>query len=491
MKEQAGVPLQPRHDPLPSLAQILRRDYGLSRADDGTGRAASAAADPDPVTGLPTLAQMGELIRCLIGAARRSRHALAVVTVRLDGFTRLAQLHDGTVCEALLRQTGAVLAAEARHCGSVAYVAEGDFLVILHELNDCADAAFPVRRMLDALGAAQAAGSFPLSVTATAGIAVFPADGDDFDTLLGKAGAATRGAGRPSRGSLRFHSNEFDLLAKQRWRLETGLREAVQRHDLGVHYQPQFDLQTGRLCGVEALARWFLADGSAVGPSVFIPVAERTGLMGELGAWVLELACATVSGWHAVNESPPTLGVNVSPQQLDHVFPALIGARLARSGFPADRLELEVTESALSADPYGAIECLEQWKQLGVRIAVDHFGVGFSSLSYLTRLPIDRLKIDKSLIHNMTFERRSAAIVRSVISLARELGVAVLAEGVETERQVGMLQSLGCEQAQGYLFAHPVPAKEARALLAKSWGRRLPPPAFEAAVPGIGGSYAH
>jgi diguanylate cyclase (GGDEF)-like protein len=527
MKDEGRVPFEPRRNPLPTLAQMLRADYGLrspaqaggahagaghaETAPAGAGHAGtadavvdrSATSDYDALTGLPTLAHMSVLIRCLIDAARRKEQCLALALVRLDGFRRHRLQHgDG---DAVLRLTGTVLAAEAGHCGSVARVGAGEFLVVLHDLGDAAEAAKPVRRMLDALAQAHTdahaqaqaqaqagdAGSAPVTatagsapatataasapVTATAGIAVFPADGDDLPTLLRKASAATRGGGQPGRDALRFHSSEVDLVAKQRWRLETGLRDAVQRHDLGVHYQPQFELQGGRICGVEALARWHLADGSAVGPSVFIPLAERTGLICDLGAWVLELACGTVSAWRVADDEPPTLCVNVSAHQIDASFPALLGGSIARSGFPAERLELEVAEATLSADPSAAIECLDQWKQLGVRIAVDHFGVGFSSLSHLTRLPIDRLKIDKSLVHSMCFEKRSAAIVRSIISLARELGVNVLAEGVETELQLELLQEWGCEQAQGYLFAQPVPAKEARALLGKSWGRRSDP----------------
>ena len=476
MEDEGRVPFEPRRDSLPNLAQMLRTDYGLRSGDAGTADAAAieaaaveaaavdmgapqsflercAAHDYDALTGLPTLAHMSELIRCLIDAARRKDRSLGLGLVRLDGFRRHALQHGG---DKLMRLAGTVLVAEAAHCGSVDRVGASEFLVVLHDLGDGAEAAKPVRRMLDALAQALAEAASPAPVTAIAGIAVFPADGDDLQTLLRKASAATRGSSQPGRDALRFHSNEVDLVAKQRWRLETGLRDAVQRHDLGVHYQPQFELRGGRICGVEALARWYLADGSAVGPSVFIPVAERNGLIGELGAWVLELACGTVSGWHGADEQPPTLGVNVSPHQIDASFPALLGGSLARSGFPAERLELEVTEATLSADPCGAIECLDQWKQLGVRIAVAHFGVGFSSLSYLTRLPIDRLKIDKSLVHEMVFEKRSAAIVRSIISLARELGVNVLAEGVETERQLQLLQEWGCEQAQGYLLGQTV-----------------------------------
>jgi EAL domain-containing protein (putative c-di-GMP-specific phosphodiesterase class I) len=257
--------------------------------------------------------------------------------------------------------------------------------------------------------------------------------------------------------------------------LEARLSDAVMRRGLKVHFQPQYEVDCGQGCGVEALARWTLPDGEEVSPTVFIPMAERTAMICPLGNWVLEHACATVAAWGDLGGHAPTLSVNVSTHQIDEGFGAVIERIIRLTGLAGDRLELEITESALIADADLAIECLEQWRTLGVHIAVDDFGTGYSSLNYLSRLPVDRLKLDKSFAQRMIFEKKTAAIVRSVLALGKEMGIAVLVEGVETERQFALLQHWGCRQVQGFLLAKPLPAEEARALLLLPWGARLAP----------------
>jgi EAL domain-containing protein (putative c-di-GMP-specific phosphodiesterase class I) len=259
------------------------------------------------------------------------------------------------------------------------------------------------------------------------------------------------------------------------------LRHAIEHGELSLHYQPQYELHGGRNCGVEALARWFLPSGESIPPAHFIQRAEKHGLIAALGAWVLREACATVAGWRRVGAGLPILCVNVSPRQISSEFCAVLASTLEQTGLPAELLELEITEGILIEQPQLALDCLAQWKRLGVRIALDDFGTGYSSLSYLSRLPVDRLKIDKSLIHRMTFDLKTAAIVRAIISLGADLGFAVLAEGVESEAQLTMLSDMGCRQAQGYLLAVPACADEAWTLLAAKWGRRPIPTIHPAA----------
>jgi EAL domain-containing protein (putative c-di-GMP-specific phosphodiesterase class I) len=261
--------------------------------------------------------------------------------------------------------------------------------------------------------------------------------------------------------------------------LDILLSEAVMHRELKVHYQAQYEVDGGRGCGVEALARWTLRDGMEVSPTVFIPIAERTSLICRLGAWVLEQACETVAAWGTAAGRAPTLSVNVSAHQINGDFYGTIERILANTGLAAERLELEITESALIADAESAIESLERYKGLGVRIAIDDFGTGYSSLCYLARLPVDRLKLDKSFVHRMTYEKKTAAIIKSVLALGAEMDITVLAEGIETERQFAMLQDWGCKQVQGFLFAKPAPAVEARALLMTPFGARQEP-AFHA-----------
>jgi EAL domain-containing protein (putative c-di-GMP-specific phosphodiesterase class I) len=253
------------------------------------------------------------------------------------------------------------------------------------------------------------------------------------------------------------------------------LTKAVMRNELMVHFQPQYETEGGRGCGVEALARWTLPGGEEISPTIFIPIAERIAMIAPLGEWVLQHSCEAVVAWEKVNDRAPTLSVNVSTHQINKEFCTAVERILKVTGFAGERLELEITESALIANADFAIECFEIWRDLGVHIAVDDFGTGYSSLNYLSRLPLDRLKIDRSFVHRMPFERKTLAIVRSVLALGEDMGMMVLAEGIETEREFSMLQDLGCKQVQGFLFAKPVPAAEARALLASPWGARLLP----------------
>jgi EAL domain-containing protein (putative c-di-GMP-specific phosphodiesterase class I) len=253
------------------------------------------------------------------------------------------------------------------------------------------------------------------------------------------------------------------------------LGDAMQRHALSVHYQPQFDVKTGRGCGVEALARWVLCSGESIAPSVFIPVAERSGLIHALGAWMLDSACETAYAWCSRDAQRTTLSVNVSALQIDEDFNAVLGRTLEKSHFPAKQLELEITESALIANPELTIGYLKQWKEMGVRIAMDDFGTGYSSLSYLSRLPVDCLKLDQSLVHRMTQDVKTAAVARLIVSMGAELGIDVVAEGVETERQLAMLTEIHCPRVQGFLLGRPMPAKQAQIALRKPWGNRAPP----------------
>jgi EAL domain-containing protein (putative c-di-GMP-specific phosphodiesterase class I) len=254
--------------------------------------------------------------------------------------------------------------------------------------------------------------------------------------------------------------------------LEMELLEALRLRTLRVAYQPQFHLASGRGCGVEALARWVRPSGEIVPPSAFIRLAERSDMIRDLGAWVLQSACATAAAWGSRASQGTILSVNVSALQIDEEFSTTIEQVLEQTGFPANRLELEITESALIANPALTIEHLNTWKELGVRIAMDDFGTGYSSLSYLSRLPVDRLKLDRSLIHRMTLDKKSAAIMRLIVSLGAELDMEVIAEGVETEEHLQILTDLGCPQVQGYLLGRPMPAEQVLGVLGEPWGSR-------------------
>ena len=426
----------------------------------------------DTVTGLPNLARVNALIDGSLQCARRKGQVVAVATVNLDAFRLLEEGLGRTLGDDVLRSVSDTVLTAAEDPRAVARIGADEFLVVLSGLSHSFDASAPVQRILDAIATPRSVGGQELRITASAGIAVYPDDGHDLETLLQKSCAAMHEIKSRSRGQLRFYSGDVTRQAQRRLHLETGLRKAIQDRELTVHYQPQFEIGGGRACGLEALVRWMPPGAEAIEPSIFVPLAEQAGLISALGAWVLEEACGTVARWLGPREEPPTLCVNVSTHQISREFSTCLERALALTGFPPTSLELEITESVLIQSPDQALECLAAWKRLGVRIAVDDFGTGYSSLSYLSQLPVDRLKIDKSLVHNMTSETKDAAIVRAVISLGRELGFTVLAEGVETEAQLEMLRELGCQQVQGFLMGRPVCASEARELLKKHWGRR-------------------
>ncbi len=252
----------------------------------------------------------------------------------------------------------------------------------------------------------------------------------------------------------------------ERHRIEVGLADAIERSELTLHYQPEYDLNSGRLCGIEALARWCRPDIGDIAPGVFIPLAEHTGLINSLGRWALLSACQQAARWFQEGLPVPAIAVNVSSRQIHEEFSNQIAATLNATGLPARYLELEINEALLAGDIHEIARCLAQWKALGVRIALDDFGTGYCSLTYLARLPIDRLKIDGSLIQHAPTSAKDRIVIRGIIALARELGVAVLAEGVETCEQFNLLREMGCQQMQGYLLQRPGSAEEARRLLA-------------------------
>jgi EAL domain-containing protein (putative c-di-GMP-specific phosphodiesterase class I) len=368
---------------------------------------------------LPTLVHMDDLIGRLTVGKSDARVALAVIAMERGG----NRIPD----DARL---------DSAPFGSIVRISPDDFLVVLPDPSRPADAAITMQRVLDSIAE-------PRPVARAAH--------PDATAKCGRRVPEPQVSG-----------------------LDAELDDAMHRHALSVLYQPHFDLKTGRGCGVEALARWMRGSGEDIAPSVFIPLAERSGLIHTLGAWMLKSACDTAYPWCGREAQRTTLSVNVSATQVEQ-FGAVIRRTLEKSGFPARQLELEIAESTLIANPDVTIECLNQWKELGVRVALDDFGAGGSSLTYLSRLPVDRLKLDQSLIHRMTQDPATAAVTRLIVSLGAELGIDVIAKGVETEQQLQMLSDLDCPRVQGYLLGRPMPAQQAQLALRKTWGDRPVP----------------
>ena len=432
------------------LGTILGTACDFSSPEDRPHRLAFFHA----FTALPTPVHASDLAARIMQRAQPGHRALPVVALNLQGLRLMNESCGSELGDKLLEVLGSRLRAGGAGCGIIAPVGADDVLVVLPAPSPPAQAVTAVRVRRPAAAPADPATLFgPLRSS------------DNRSMALAVAASAPQ---------------EPVPAEKPRSPVEAGLDEALRRHTIGVHYQPQFELYSGRGCGVEALCRWFLTSGESIAPAVFIPVAERAGLVGALGAYVLKAACHTAAAWRGRDAQRLTLSVNISTLQINEEFSKVMAEILKSSGFPAHRLELEIAESALLADIESTNRCLSQWKQLGLRIAVSHAGDNYSRLGYLSKLPVDRLKLDRSLIHSMTADPKVAAMVSALIALGSSLGIHVIAEGVETQAQFQMLTQFGCLQAQGFLLGRPMPAAQALVVLRKPWGnlpRAVPRPA--------------
>jgi EAL domain-containing protein (putative c-di-GMP-specific phosphodiesterase class I) len=303
---------------------------------------------------------------------------------------------------------------------------------------------------------------------------MYPDDGDDLDTLLKNADVAMYQAKSAGRNAVRFYSGTMSLRSLERLELENGLRHAIERNELTLHYQPQIHLRTQRIIGVEALCRWQHEEHGNIPPDRFIPLAEECGLIAPLGEWVLKEACRQARRWQDKYDSSLTVSVNVSSQQFFHsnvadvVLKALFEASLKPSA-----LQLELTETILMNDVEETIVTLDRLKNAGVTLAMDDFGTGYSSLSYLKRLPLDTLKIDRSFVMDLEHDNDDAAICSAIIAMAHSLGLTVVAEGVETQAQLDYLRDEGCDDIQGFLISKPLPANELEQRFLQNSGRKI------------------
>jgi EAL domain-containing protein (putative c-di-GMP-specific phosphodiesterase class I)/PAS domain-containing protein len=441
----------------------------LGTPHDPEHRAAHRLAFFDDYSALPTPVHASELATRVLACARGEYSAMPLVTLNLRGLRLMNESRGRELGDKVLDIVVSQLRSGDADCGLIAPLSPDDVLMILPPPSHPADAVASVRAGVGTLfpkvsnamvsNEAPATGNIEIGGKDIPWIIDVAADDDYLDMSASAVNDTNVFL------SAVTASRETPPSA-----VEAGLDEALRRHSMGVHYQPQFDLRSGLACGMEALCRWFLTSGDAIAPAVFISVAERTGRVGALGAYVLKSACYTAAGWKGRDAQRLTLSVNVSTLQINDEFTQVMVETLKNSGFPAQRLELEIAEGALLAGDQAIDRCLQSWKQLGVRIAVNHAGDNYSNLRYLSKLPVDRLKLDKSLIHGMTSNAKSAAMVNALISLGANMGIKVIAEGVETEAQFEMLVRLGCPQAQGYLLGRPMPLAQTLVVLRKTWG---------------------
>jgi len=419
----------------------------------------------DPLTNLPNRVLFTEMLAHALIYAERNNAEFALLFVDLDRFATINESLGHNLGDQVLIEAGRRLQELLPERDAIARIGSDEFNIIVM-LDDDIAVDLLAQRMIDALAEPFLVGGRRIYVGASIGIAMYPADGRDAQTLQSNADAALHRAKMQGRGVLRFFSPEMSVRALERVTLEAELRHALERQQLLLHYQPQVDLLSGEIVGFEALVRWQHPERGMVPPDSFIPLAEDSGLVIPLGDWVLGEACRQFQSWSTAGLAPRLMAVNVSAVQLSHGhLVQSVRMALAASGMPPAQLELEITESFLMLDRDRSFQSLRELKALGVRLSIDDFGTGYSSLSYLQQLEVHKLKIDISFVHDMTSNSGNASIVKAIIVLGHSLGLEVIAEGVEELGQARYLRSLQCDVAQGYLISRPLPADEAAAFM--------------------------
>ena len=426
----------------------------------------------DELTGLPNRTLFARLVDQALTVAQRNEASGCVLFIDLNRFKRINDTLGRKIGDELLRQAGQRFKDTLRDEDVVARLSGDEFAVGLSDIRQHFEATTVAQKLQAALDAPFMIGGHDLRVGASIGISVFPQDGNDAETLLGLADIAMERAKRadenPDR-SVAFYSQDMNQGMQERMRIESGLRHALGNGELILYYQPKFEIAGGRLVGAEALVRWLHPQRGIVPPSEFIPLAESTGLIVQVGEWVLEQACAQAAIWQRAGIAPFRLAVNVSAREFTPSLPARLADTLTRYQLDPSWLELEITESTLMHDFERVTGIMDRVTALGVSLSLDDFGTGYSSLSYLKRFPIHTLKIDRSFTMGIPLDASDCAIAGTIISMARQLALRVIAEGVETLDQLEFLRESGCDEVQGYLYAAPLPAYEFEKGLRENW----------------------
>ncbi len=420
----------------------------------------------DPLTGLPNRILVQSHLNGAIERARRQGLQVAVLFIDLDGFKRVNDSLGHSVGDELLLQIAKRLRVRIRAEDMLARLGGDEFLLVLEGIQHADDAAQVAQDLIDLLQQPFQFDSHELFVGASIGISLFPNDGQEVAELIRCADVAMYLSKESGRNTYNFHTEELTRAAENRQALESRLHRAIGTNEFELHYQPQLSVFSGHCVGLEALVRWRPENGTPVSPAVFIPLLEETGLIVALGEWVLREACRQAVQWEAEGLLPGPISVNLSPRQFLHQDVVdMVQRALADTGLPGELLELEITEGALMSQSVATQERLSELKALGVLLAVDDFGTGYSSLAYLSRFPIDKLKIDKSFIDGLAQDERADKIASTIIAMGRSLNLRVVAEGVETAIQLERLRELDCDAVQGYFYSRPLPVPAAAAWL--------------------------
>ncbi len=425
----------------------------------------------DALTDLPNRSLLNKLVTQTLAAAARSRAHGALLFIDLNRFKPINDTLGHEVGDRLLKQVGERFRATLRSEDLMARLGGDEFVAGLFNIAKREHAGIVAQKLLTALDEPFLIDGNELRLGACIGISIYPQDGDNAETLLRYADIAMYRAKQTRQNAYMYYSEEMNRRSLDRLKIETGLRQALDRGELRVHYQPKVRIDSGEIIGAEALVRWQHPSEGMIPPGEFIPVAEETGLVVQIGEWVLEQACLQALAWQRAGLPLLKIAVNISARQINAGLPRTVAALLARLGLPPEWLELELTESMLMHGSDEVIDMMDELHAKGISLALDDFGTGYSSLSYLKRFPIDTLKIDRSFVAGIPQDANDCAIAGAIVSMAKQLGHKVIAEGVETREQLAFLSSLGCHEIQGYLFSPGVPAESFAALVRE--GRRL------------------
>lgn len=418
-------------------------------------------AHHDALTGLPNRTLLLDRLSVAISHAQRSLKQVAVLTIDLDNFKHVNDSLGHTVGDLMLQQVAERLSASLPQDTTIARLGGDDFAVLLEQMSNAQEAIPLAETIIGAFAQPFNLSIYETVITVSIGITFYPGDGNDAGILLKNAELAMYRAKEDGKNKYQLFTKTMNAQVMHRLSLENNLRKALDRKQFQVFYQPKVSLATGRIVGMEALARWRAADGRLISPLDFIPLAEETGLIVSIGEQVLRQACLAARVWLRDHDDRLALSVNLSPKQfMQKNLLSSVVTILRETDFPPDRLELEITESAVMVNEEAAIALLLEFKALGIRLALDDFGTGYSSLHYLRKLPFDTIKMDRSFVKDLPDEPSSVAIAMTILTLANSLGMEMVAEGVETVEQLTFLQSRNCTEIQGYLFSPPVPAAE-------------------------------
>lgn len=449
--------ISPIHDREASVigAVIIFRDVSAARA---MTRQITHSAQHDHLTNLPNRSLLNDRIGQAIALARRHTHRLAVLFLDLDGFKHINDSLGHPSGDKLIQSVASRLVDKVRSPDTVSRQGGDEFIVLLSEVQEAEDAAITARRLLRAIEEPHHVDAHELYVTASIGVSVYPDDGTDAETLVKNADTAMYQAKENERQGYQFFTSAMNVRAVERQFLEENLRRALSRDELALYYQPKINLTTGEITGAEALLRWTHPERGPISPAEFIPVAEESGLILPIGLWVFRAACKQARAWADDGIPSMSIAVNVSAVQLrNRNFLPTLFEIVDASGLDPRLIEVEVTESLLMKQPEFTSVILQQLRERGITVAIDDFGTGYSSLSYLHKFPLDALKIDQSFIRQISHPD-GTNIVTAIINMGRNLGLRIVAEGVETKEELAFLQSQKCDEAQGYYFSRPVPA---------------------------------